>query len=109
MPTLKNWIEGEANGEPIVAIVIVEMGWVGYNEPKEGPLPEKLRGTVLSWEEAVPFLQYEFSADYGAPGCQAITVWTASKVIFISQYDGSTSIHSVPRNPVAHMPIMPGG
>lgn len=110
MPTLKEWIECVADGEPVEAVVIGEMDWgrlrLFGGVPNYDAQP---RGQVLSWDDALPWISYEFDDGYGAPGCNAITAWTPSWVIGVSQYDGSTSPFKVPRNPVAHMPKMPGG
>ena len=102
-------ILNKTNGEMIEGIVIGEMGWVDYND-KGKPEYKKSIGKLLSWEEAIPILDYEYNNGFGAPDCQAITAWTKNRVIFVSEYDGSTTICHIPRNPVAHMPdMMPGG
>lgn len=106
---LVKWIEEEAMGEPIEAVVIGKMGWGDYGSEDVPRYAEQPRGKVLMWEEARPFLDYNFNAGYGAPSCNAIYAWTASRVIFVRQYDGSTGIESVPRNPVDCAPSMPGG
>ena len=102
MANLKQWVLSVAAKEKIEAVVIGNMGWSDY---KLETIPEASQdksnwNKVLSWRKAAPLLDYEFDSGYGSPGCQAITVWTKSKVIFISQYDGSTGVTSVPRNPV---------
>lgn len=116
---LIDWITEEAAGEEIQAVVIGRMGWAhgSGNEDMANDygcedIPNYVNcpvNKVLSLEEARPWLEYSFDAGYGSPGCQSITAWTPNKVIFISQYDGSTSVESVPRNPVDHEPKMPGG
>ena len=105
MYTFAEKIERIADAE-IIGIVIGEMGWKDYGE--EGKEINR-KGVVLSWKEAKPLLDYTYDSGYGAPDCHSITAWTEENVIFVVQYDGSTSLHSVPRNPVAHMPGMPGG
>ncbi len=106
--TLKDWIEQEAAGEIVVAVVIGEMGWGEYNSDNVPNYAAQPRGKVLTWQEAVPWISYPFSSGYGAPQCNAITAWTKSWVIGVAQYDGSTSPFKMPRDPVDHMPIMPG-
>ena len=103
MSTLRDWIEEAAAGEPIEAVVIGELGWGDYSDEVKSPSP------VLTWEEAYPKLLYEFDSGFGSPGCHAIYVWTPTRVFFVSQYDGSTQLESVPRNPVPCNPDMPGG
>ena len=109
-PNLKQWLLDMADGEPIEAVVIGQMGW-GDDYRSDG-VPDyaaQPRFTVLSWEQAAPWLDYNFDSGYGAPACNAVYAWTASRVIFISQYDGSTTPHWGPRNPAPCEPIMPGG
>lgn len=98
--TLERWILGAANGEAIVAVVIGE----GYSEERPGP-----KNKVISWEEALPYLRYEFDSGYGSAGCTPVYAWTKSKTIFVSQYDGSTTPCWVPRDPIDCSPVMPGG
>lgn len=93
-------IKRAANGEPIEGIVIGVRGWYDDNEPDT---------RVLSWDEAEPLLDYEYSTDYGAPECHAINAWTANRVLLVGQYDGSTWVTWVPRNPTAIRPTMVGG
>ena len=99
-----------AKGEKIIGVVIGEMGWSsGYNKEKVPLYDVQPRGKVLSWEQAAPFLDYEYDNGYGAPECNAVYVWTETRVLFVTQYDGATCIHSVPRNPEDIDPEMPGG
>ena len=108
MPNFKQDILRVAGDEPIEFIVIGDMGWEDYRSETKPPYQE-IKGKLLSWEEAIPYIDYEYNTGYGAPECQAITAWTTNKVIFIWQYDGKTQVTSIPRNPVAHIPSMPGG
>ena len=101
MPNFKQDILRVAGDEPIEFIVIGDMGWEDY---KNKPLYQKVKGKLLPWKEAIPYIDYEYNTGYGAPDCQAITAWTTNKVIFIWQYDGMTGVTSISRNPVPHMP-----
>lgn len=108
MANLVEWILEKAQDEQIEAVVIGNMGWGDYRSetvPNYNAMP---RGKVISWEEAQKWLNYSFSEGYGAPKCNAIYAWTASKIIFIGQYDGATFPCAVPRNPVPCDPYMPG-
>jgi hypothetical protein len=96
-------------GESIEAIVIGPFGWDGYAEDRIERATAAQRGVVLSWEEARPMLDYHYSTGFGAPECDAIRAWTASKILWVTQYDGATYIDSAPRNPLPEMPTMPGG
>lgn len=104
MGNLMRWVLDAANGAEIEAVVIGEFGYAD-----DGGNADAVMGKVISWDEAKRYLDYEFDSGYGGVSCHAICVWTADKVFGVSQYDGSTSLFSVQRNPVAHMPTMPGG
>lgn len=106
--TFKDDILEAAQGQPIAAIVVGEMGWPDYND-KGKPKYKDIVGKLVSWERAAPVLDYEYDSGFGAPDCHAITAWTKDWVLFVSQYDGSTNINRVPRNPCSHLPRMPGG
>ena len=109
MANLVKWIEELAEGEPILGVIIGEMGWGDYGSEDVAQYAQQPKGKLLTWEEAKPLLDYEFNDGYGAPGCNAIYAWTKDFVIAISQYDGSTSPFRVPRNPQDCTPEMPGG
>jgi len=94
-------------GETVVGIVIGAFGWEAYNEELE--LAGSPKGKVMSLDEAKHFLSYEYESSYGAPKCHAVTMWTSDSIVFVVQYDGSTGVCSIPRNPTDHIPIMPGG
>lgn len=96
--------------EIVEAIVFGKYGWSGYDEPDIPPVPVDKRGVILSISEAEPFMQdWSFYGGYGAPDCYAVYIWTNLRVIWVTQYDGSTELDSAPRNPQNIMPDMPGG
>jgi len=103
MANLVKWIKDIAGDEQIEGVVIGDMGWWD-DEPVTWP-----HGKVVSWDEAKKWLDYDFDSGYGSPNCHAVYVWTASKIILVGQYDGSTFPIWLPRNPIDIMPDMPGG
>jgi len=110
MANLVKWLLEVAENEPIEAVVIGEMGWGDYNSENVPNYDSHPRGKVLSWEEAKPLLDYEFSRGFGAPECEAVWAYTKSWIIAIGQYDGSTWPYRIPRNPTEGiMPLMEGG
>lgn len=117
MTTFAEDILEAASGEPIRAVVIGRMGWDtdGDGPPEEGthgagkPPWAHVLGRPISWADALPLLSYDYDDGFGAPDCQAVYAWTPTRVLFVSQHDGSTSINSVPRNPRHCNPQMPGG
>lgn len=111
-------------GEVVEAVVFGSWGWGGYDEPNcnydeddaEFPagnnpaVPYGKRGVLLTLEEAEPFMKsWTFYGGYGSPDCYATYIWTDRHVIWVTQYDGSTSLSCAPRHPLAIVPGMPGG
>ena len=103
---LKRWLLKQADGEKILGVVIGIKGWYEdeYSEDKNTP-----KGTLLNWEEATKYIDYDFDAGYGGVGCHSILAWTKSWVITVGQYDGATWPYRLPRNPINIMPNMEGG
>lgn len=103
MKVLRADIEAAAGEEAIEAVVIGELPW-RYDDGGDCLdarfIPgDARRGEVLTWAEAAPLLGYKYDTDYGAQDCPELFVWTASRVIYVHEYDGATSMRSVPRNP----------
>ena len=82
MANFKQDILEAANGETIEAFV-------------GGPF--KVPTTDIA--AALAAMDYEYEAGFGSMDCDDITFWTVKHVFYIHEYDGSTAIHSVPRNP----------
>ncbi len=92
---LKRWLLGAAQNEPILAVVI------GHGERGDSiPRGERQHGKVLSWEEAAPLLDYPFYAGFGGAGCESAYAWTENLIIGVYEYDGATSVESLPRHPI---------
>ncbi len=67
-------------------------------------------GKLLTLKEAKPMMQsWAFFGGYGNSECPATYIWTDTRVIWITVYDGSTVLDSAPRNPIDIIPDMPGG
>lgn len=95
--------------EKIEAVIFGKWGWDGYGMPED--IVEPPYGAILSESEAEKYMNgWSFHGGYGMPSCFASYIYTKNNVYFISQYDGLTSIESVPRNPTTgEIPEMPGG
>lgn len=111
-------IEGVVASEPIEAVVIGLVGgdspWPDaesrdYGEDYCRAVPRDKKGIILMWEQARPLLDYDYDRGYGGPECHAVAVYTPTRVVFVSQYDGATGVESLPRNPCNFWPPMPGG
>lgn len=77
---------------------VVLTGWPALNEKDDRAHPE-LFGKKLSWAEAAPVLDYDYDSGFGWQDCHNLLVYTHLRVYFVNEYDGSTSLRSVPRNP----------
>jgi hypothetical protein len=102
-------LEAAAN-EPIEGIVIGTFGCGNDYDRDAAPpqIAEGKRGVLLAWDEARRLLSYRYDSGYGVADCHAIYAWTANRVIYVLEYDGSTQVKSVPRNPIAVYPSMSG-
>jgi hypothetical protein len=61
------------------------------------------KNKLLDWSEAEVYLNtplWSFSGTFGAPECFPMFLWTTQRVIYVSEYDGSTRLASLPRDPV---------
>jgi hypothetical protein len=97
--------------EQVEGIVFGEYGWGGFQEDElTNPIPQNKLGKLMTLDEAKPFMQsWSFYGGYGAPTCYATYIWTNKRIIWVTQYDGLTTLDSAPRNPVDCTPDMPGG
>ena len=98
------------DGEAIEAISFGPWGWGGFCEPDNPAVAEDKQGKPMSPEAAKPLMQsWSFYGGYGSPRCYATYIWTNMRIIWVTQYEGSTVLDSAPRNPIEVMPDMPGG
>lgn len=88
-----------AGGEEIVGVVISALrgcSWYYDSTPAKTDWADR----VIPWSEAEKILDYDYDDGYGSQDCHNVYVWTPTRVLGVHEYDGSTSISSVPRNPV---------
>ena len=111
-------LEDAAAPESIESVVIGAFGWgsgnddagaYGFDRADRTPIAQTLKGRVLPWAQARPLLDYSYDDGFGAADCHAVYAWTPANVLYVVEYDGSTSIHSVPRSPRDGAPGMAGG
>lgn len=105
----------EAAGEPIYEVVIGAFGWSEIDSKSEDvygdengirAINKELLGRPIPWKDVRPLLDYDYTTDFGSPDCHAIYAYSASKIIVISEYDGSTSCVALPRHPSKCIPQM---
>ena len=86
-----------AGDEEIIAILLAAHRghWWGGKSPDHS-----LGGEPVTWAMAFPVLNYEYDDGYGTQDCHDFWAWTETRVFFVHEYDGSTSIAWAPRNPI---------
>lgn len=89
-----------AEGEPIEAIAL-DAARGGRDWFRMEP-DHQLGSNPVTWEQARPVLSYDYDSGYGGQDCHNFWAWTKTKVLSIHEYDGSTQVISVPRNPEAY-------
>lgn len=104
MANLIDWITKAAKGELIEAVVIGRAYHEYLDELDDEGKSKVPRFVVLPWAEAREWLDYEFDDGFGGADCHPIYAWTATRVMMIGEYDGSTRLEVVPRHPVACEP-----
>ena len=99
-------------GEELQYVIFGKWAWGGSTDNIPQPeVPPSIMGRRLLPQEAEPFLKaFSFSGGYGSPECYATWLYTNLRVMWVTQYDGSTQLDHMPRNPTQGvMPYMPGG
>lgn len=90
-----------AAGEPIQWIAIGDERGDGYGpQPTVTPTPFD--------DAAIARLDYSYDGGFGGADCHPVRAWTPNRVIFVHEYDGSTCVVWVPRNPTAGAPGFSG-
>lgn len=103
-PTFAADIEAAACGQPIEAVVIearMAGSWGDFGMDERHAPGASRTGEVLTWDVARPLLDYAYDTGYGSADCHDVTAWTQDRVLFVHEYDGSTHVASVRRNPPA--------
>ena len=77
---------------------LITRDWDDEKDPRDTPVIPYL-DKVIPWETAAPLFDYEYDSGYGSRDCHNIYVWTKNFVFYIHEYDGSTQVRAVPRNP----------
>jgi hypothetical protein len=98
MMTFANDILEAAGDESILAIAVGPMRRQSYMYGDDKP-DHDLGAEPISWDKAFPVINYSYDTGYGGQDCHDIWAWTETRVLFVHEYDGSTSIASAPRNP----------
>jgi hypothetical protein len=107
MSTFAEDIEEVAGEEPILSVVIAPFNSSYDDEecPRDDRVPLK---KAIPWADARAHLNYDYDVGFGGADYHPIYAWTATRVLFVHEYDGSTGIVWVPRNPMDCTPKMNG-
>lgn len=90
----------ETKGEVIETIIIRHGRLDNFTDVDDSrDIPDFHINKQLQPEVALELLNYEYNSGFGSMDCHDILIYTAEHVYFIHEYDGSTEIRSVPRNP----------
>lgn len=88
-----------SDNEEITEIVITsKISDYGSPDPRDLPIIPFI-DKVVPFKQLSLLLNYEYDDDYGGQDCHNFYAWTRTKILSIHEYDGSTRVISVPRNP----------
>lgn len=91
-------IEKAAGGAENIKRVLIGHygGYKGHDSERATP---HLVGELWKWSQVRGVLDYPWDRGYGGAKCHPVVVWTDKHVITVHEYDGSTGLRRVPRNP----------
>lgn len=103
MPNFKEDILKALDGDEIIAMRIFNIPPLYAGEDDEDhdrkTVFDEIPLETLLGPEGLDYLDYEYCKDSGIQDCHDIYIWTHDFVYYIHEYDGSTRIAFVPRNP----------
>lgn len=89
----------DCDNEQVESIVIGK--YVNYDNNFDGKsIPLDMLQKPIDWDLAKQVLNYNYDTGYGGADCNAIYLYTKSFIVFVSEYDGATSVNCIPRNPI---------
>lgn len=105
---LREWFDEftAETGEPVESVVF---GWDDWDYNREDWPEIESRALVAFGDVPASVLDREFDGGFGGTETPNLAAWSESWVLFSATYDGAEWLCWVPRHPVAHKPIRPGG
>ncbi len=94
MTTLRQWFKGKRFDTIVFVRIHNECFAEDENKWSKVPLFKE-----LTYKEAEAFFDIEFDSGYGGQDVPDFYAWAKDHVITVREYDGSTCLRSVPRNP----------
>ena len=109
MATLREWFDDftAQTGETPTQIVFGGPPW--WRDSGDGWPIDRIQAVINFTGIDGTVLDREFDASWGGNETPNLCAWSPSWVIFSDNYDGSEGLQWVPRSPVDHDPIRPGG
>lgn len=96
---IQRTIRQDCDCEPIESVVIADrMDY--YNDEDSRAVPKEFIGKPFCFGDVRDYFDYEYDTGFGGADCNAIYLYTKSFIVFVSEYDGATSVSSIPRNPI---------
>jgi hypothetical protein len=98
MSAYADLIAGFDSGEVLETIVFSP--WSSFQHEPDHPIPPELFGVVLTEAQAKPLMQtWRVERGHGTALVYPFYAYTNKRVWFIREWDGSTTIHSIPLHP----------
>lgn len=92
----------EETEEDIQEVHLVEPRYDEYDIEEYGKVevfPKEDFGRCHPWSYCRDKFNYEYDAGYGTVDCHNIVIYTTDTVYYIHEYDGSTEVQWISRNP----------
>lgn len=102
MNNFKDDIMSEVRNELDTAIVFIDDNITNPcydDEPDINDVPEEMIGKFYKLKDIIHLFDYEYDTGFGLRDCQDIIIWTDTKIIYVYEYDGSTSLQTIYRFP----------
>ena len=92
----------QCDSEPIESVVVAKFD--SYYEENFKSIPDKFTGKPVCFGDVRHYFDYEYDDGFGGAESHAIYLYTKNFIVFVSEYDGSTSVSCIPRNPIECTP-----
>ena len=105
MANFKNDILEAVGDEIIECVVILDTiycGW-GDDSPRNSELLVSKLRKAIPWELASSLLDYEYDDGFGTMDCHDVVIYTNHSIYYVHEYDGSTELYSIYRNPESYI------
>ena len=107
--TLRNFkadILEELEGEQIECVVFLQtLANIRRDKSEKRDNADLIRTLrqPIPWEVAQSWLDYSYDPGFGCMDCHDIVIYTPTRIFCIHEYDGSTSLQYVMRNPTGYI------